>query len=147
VYVPPVYAPVPLNVTGWYVATDLQNGLPAYEIVAVGIGVTVTVAEVKQPVPRVYLMTDVPPETPVTTPPPDIVATPGDKLLQVPPPVALLSVVVDPAHRVVVPVITAGNGFIVSSILSLDWVQGAVGEVAVNINQTIPLVLSFVPGV
>ena len=28
-YVPPAYAPVPINVTGCAVVTDLQNGLPA----------------------------------------------------------------------------------------------------------------------
>jgi hypothetical protein len=42
VYVPPVYAPVPVNVTGCAVTTDLQNGVPAYVILAVGSAVMVT---------------------------------------------------------------------------------------------------------
>jgi hypothetical protein len=41
-YVPPVYAPVPLNVTDCAVPTDLQNGVPAYEMLAVGGAVIVT---------------------------------------------------------------------------------------------------------
>jgi len=39
--VPPVYAPVPLNVTDCAVLTVVQKG-PAYEIVAVGTAVIVT---------------------------------------------------------------------------------------------------------
>jgi len=32
-YVPPVYAPVPVSVTGCAVLIDLQNGVPAYRMV------------------------------------------------------------------------------------------------------------------
>src|SRR5205823_14623134 len=39
--VPPVYAPVPVSVTDCPVPTDLQNGVPAYEMVAVGTAVIV----------------------------------------------------------------------------------------------------------
>ena len=40
--VPPLNAPVPVSVTAWAVATDLQNGVPAYEMFAVGASVIVT---------------------------------------------------------------------------------------------------------
>ena len=43
VKVPPVYTPVPVNVTGCAVATVLQKGVPAYEIVAVGTAVIIIV--------------------------------------------------------------------------------------------------------
>jgi len=59
-------------------------------------------------------MTEVPPETPVTTPPALIVATAGVALLHVPPAVASDNVVVKPMHTLVVPVITAGNGLTVT---------------------------------
>ena len=52
-------------------------------------------------------MIDVPAVTPVTTPPAVIVATAGVALLQVPPAVALLKVVVELTHTLVVPVIAA----------------------------------------
>ena len=42
-----------------------------------------------------------------------MVATAGVALLHVPPAVALLSVVVEPTHTLVVPVMAAGNGLIV----------------------------------
>jgi len=83
-------------------------------VIAAGIGLTVTVLVTKQPVPKVYDITDVPPDTPVITPPAVIVATAGVALLHVPPPVASLKVVVEPAHTVAVPVMAAGNGFTVT---------------------------------
>jgi hypothetical protein len=66
----------------------------------------------------VYDMTEVPGKNPLTTPPPLIVATPGDALFQLPPPVASLSVVVEPTHTIVVPVITAGNGSTVTVVVT-----------------------------
>jgi len=58
-------------------------------------------------------MTELPADTPVTTPPAVIVALAGVALLQVPPAVALLRVVVDPTHTLVVPVMAAGSGLTV----------------------------------
>ena len=63
-------------------------------------------------------MTDAPPVTPVTTPPAVIVATAGVALLHVPPAVALLNVVVEPAHTLVIPVIAAGNGLTVTVVVT-----------------------------
>ena len=40
---PPVYEPVPVKVTDWAVETDVQNELPLYEILAVGVADIVTV--------------------------------------------------------------------------------------------------------
>jgi len=60
-------------------------------------------------------MTEVPPDTPVTTPvPATTVAIAGVALLHVPPAVASANVLVKPMHTVVVPVITAGNGLTVT---------------------------------
>jgi hypothetical protein len=58
-------------------------------------------------------MVDVPPATPVTAPGPNIgtVATPVVPLLQVPPGVVLLRVVIDPWHTTAVPVRALGIGF------------------------------------
>ena len=42
-YVPPVYAPEPVRVTDWVAVTDMQKGVPAYEIVAAGRAVIVMV--------------------------------------------------------------------------------------------------------
>ena len=84
-------------------------------VIAAGSGFTVTVAVTKQPVGKVYEITEVPADTPVTTPVDELtVATAGVALLQVPPAVALLNVVVDPAHSVRVPVIAAGRGLTVT---------------------------------
>ena len=58
-------------------------------------------------------MVEVPAEFAVTTPPPSIDATDGNSLLQVPPVVALVRVVVAPIHAVSVPPIVAGSGLIV----------------------------------
>jgi hypothetical protein len=51
-YVPPVKAPVPVRVTDCAVLTDVQNGVPEYEIVAVGTAVIVydvVVVKTEQP--------------------------------------------------------------------------------------------------
>jgi len=58
-------------------------------------------------------MTELPVDTPVTTPPTVIVAIAGDALLHVPPAVALLNGVVEPTHTLVVPVMAAGSGLTV----------------------------------
>lgn len=57
-------------------------------------------------------MTEVPAETPVTTPDDDpIVAIPGEPLLQVPPPVASASVTADPTHNDAAPNIAEGGEY------------------------------------
>ena len=81
-----------------------------------GNAFTVTVAFTAQPVPNVYDITDVPADTPVTTPPALIVATAGVALLQVPPAVASANTVVKPAQTLNVPVMTAGSGFTVTTV-------------------------------
>ena len=69
------------------------------------IGLTVTTADAVQP-RAVYMIVVVPPAIPVTRPvAAPMVATPGVPLLQAPPAVASLNVVVLPTHTVSVPVI------------------------------------------
>ena len=64
-------------------------------------------------------MVTVPPLTPVTTPvPASIVARAVLLLLQEPPLVALLSVVVAPGHTVKVPVIAATVAFTVNDVIA-----------------------------
>ena len=85
-------------------------------VITAGKGLTVTVVVTKHPVGKVYDITEVPPDTPVTTPvPATTVATAGVALLHVPPAVASASVVVEAWHTVVVPVMTAGNGLTVTA--------------------------------
>jgi len=62
-------------------------------------------------------MVAVPPLTPVTTPEPLTVATDSLLLLHVPPPVALLSVVVASGHTVNVPAMAAGTAIIITDIV------------------------------
>jgi len=63
-------------------------------------------------------MTELPADTPVTTPPAEIVATAGDALLHVPPAVALLRVLVAPTQTLVMPVIAAGSGLTVTVVVT-----------------------------
>jgi hypothetical protein len=92
-------------------------------VIAVGNAFTFIVAVAIQPVAaKVYVIRDVPALTPVATPPPApgpgvIVATPVVALLQVPPGVASLNVVVEPTQTIVVPVIAAGSGFTVTVVV------------------------------
>ncbi len=62
-------------------------------------------------------MVAVPDATPDTIPDVPIVATPVLLLAHVPPLVVDDSVVVDPAHKAVVPVIAAGCAFIVTGVV------------------------------
>jgi hypothetical protein len=76
-----------------------------------GNGFMVTDALAAQPVPSVYTIVVVPAPTPVTIPEEvPTVAVPGRLLVQVPPVVASLRIVVVPGHALSVPVIAAGNG-------------------------------------
>jgi hypothetical protein len=89
--------------------------LPLPVIVA-GAASTVTPRVVKQPVPKVYVITLVPADTPETTPVVPIVATDILLLAQVPPP-GLVSVVVELPQRTAVPVIDNGTGLTVRTLV------------------------------
>jgi hypothetical protein len=79
--------------------------------IVAGNGFTVTTSVTVQPVTgAVYVMVAVPAETPVTMPDVPIVAIPVLPLLQEPPEVVSLSVVVAPWHMVGVPVMAPGSG-------------------------------------
>ena len=64
-------------------------------------------------------MPHVPGETPVTTPAELIVAMEGFPLLHVPPEVASVKTVDDPAATVVVPVMAVGTGFTVNDMVAI----------------------------
>ena len=98
-------------------------GLAVGDVGATGKAVTFTVVvtELVHPVVTVYVMTDEPANTPVTTPPVEIVATDSVPLLHVPPDVAFASVVVPFSQIVVEPVIdvVTDNGLTVSDLLTV----------------------------
>jgi len=88
--------------------------------------VTVFVAVFTQPLTVTeYVIKDVPADTPVTTPEEFIVATPTFPLVQVPPGLVLVSVVVVPEQRVVVPVIVCAVGvpIVTTTFPQADGVQ------------------------
>jgi hypothetical protein len=82
-------------------------------VIAAGKGLTVTTAVAIQPVDNVYVITGVPAAIPLTTPVGNTVASNGSPLLQLPPVLPSLNVVVNPGHTLITPVITDGNGFTV----------------------------------
>jgi len=82
----------------------------------VGNGLTVTIVVAVQPVDNEYVINEVPPSTPVTTPEPFIVATPVLLLVHVPPP-ASLNAVVMPTHTLAVPPI--GDGSALTDIVAV----------------------------
>ena len=89
--------------------------------IAVGVGFTVDVTVLIHPVAIVYVQTHTPFDTPVAIPvAAPIVAIPVLLLLQVPPPVALAKVVVEPVHNVGVPVIAAGLGLMVTTAVIIQ---------------------------
>jgi len=88
-------------------------------VIGAGVGFTVTLAVVIQPVASVYVIVEVPAVAPLVTPEDaPMVATAGDPLLHVPPKDASLSVVTPPGQRVSVPVIDAGSGFTVTTVVT-----------------------------
>ena len=101
-------------------ASDKVNEPPTHvelpPVIAPGSGLTITDVVILHPVlPKVYVIVGVPAETPVTMPVPmPIVAWEVLLLVQRPPVTASVRVVVDPAHTLVVPPITAGNGLTVT---------------------------------
>ena len=88
--------------------------------VIVGFGFTVTVAVTEHPLLSVYVITDVPADTPVTRPVLFTVATPGDAdthgftAAGVPDPV---SCVVNPTHTVKLPVIVGAAVMVTVAVL------------------------------
>jgi hypothetical protein len=90
----------------------------AVPVMLTGAGITVTTLVAIQPVDRRYVMVLVPAATPLTVPVPDpTVAIPVVLLLQVPPPVALARVELAAWQTNVVPVIEAGNGLTVTTVV------------------------------
>jgi hypothetical protein len=97
------------------------------------------VVDSKQPVPKVYLITEVPAETPVTIPvPAPIDAIPGESLLQVPPAVISLRVVSNPVQTSVVPVIKAGLGSTATVIVNAEPAHDPAADVGVTKYSTVP---------
>ena len=88
-------------------------------VIGEGTVLTVTIVEAVQPVEAVYTIVDVPIAAPVTIPVGLIGATVGLLLLQVPPRVASLNVVVVPTHKPVEPVI--GSAPSVTVITLVVW--------------------------
>ena len=108
-------AQVPVAAASVSAAVKPEHTVKVPEILA-GAGLTVTTAEVTQPVDKVYHTVSNPADTPVTTPPPDIVA-PGLLILQVPlPPSA--SAVVDPTHTLNMPEIEEGKALTVTTAVA-----------------------------
>ena len=112
VHVPPLVAS--LKVVVKPAQTD------AVPVIDDGNGFTVATIVVIQPVARVYVIVEVPDDTPVTMPVDEpIVAMPVLPLVHVPPP-ASLSVVVKPAQTTAVPVIEDGNGLTVTTTVAIQ---------------------------
>jgi hypothetical protein len=89
-------------------------------VIAPGSGFTVTTAVIEHPVGAVYVIVVVPASTPVAMPLGLTVATLPVLLAHVPPAVASASVVVRPAHTVIVPVMVAGNGLTVITVVVMQ---------------------------
>ena len=114
----------------------------AVPVIDAGNGLTVTTLAAIQPVARVYVITEVPDATPVTTPVEGLtVAIVEVLLVHVPLPVASLNVVVKPTQTVSVPVIDAGNGLTVTTLVAIQPVARAkvIVEVPDDTPVTIPV--------
>ena len=86
-----------------------------------GNAFTVYTLVAKQPLLRVYVIVAVPALTPVVTPVVlPMLAMPASLLLQVPPPVLLVSVVLKPTHALEVPVMATGTAFTVTPLVALQ---------------------------
>ena len=108
-HVPPVVASCSVAVEPAHTA--------AVPVIAETVALTVSRKVATQPVLRLYFIVVVPADTPVTVPEAEpMVATAVLVLLQVPPEVASLNVVVKPTHTVEVPEIAAGKGLTVTLV-------------------------------
>lgn len=85
-----------------------------------GLPLTVTTFVARQPDANVYDIVAVPADTPVTTPEASIEATTVLLLLHVPLPVTSLSVVVEPAHTLAVPVMADGTALTVTVVVAIQ---------------------------
>jgi len=86
-------------------------------VIGAGIGSTVSVTQVAQPVGNVYVMTGLPDATPVTIPEDEpTVARAVLELVQVPPVRALVRVITEPAQTFIAPAIAA-VGFTVTIVV------------------------------
>jgi hypothetical protein len=90
-------------------------------VIAGGAGFTVTVTLLKQPVVSEYVITAVPDEAPVTTPPDGpTVATIGLPLVHEPPDTESARVIAAPAQTTIGPEMPEGNGFTVSGLVAMQ---------------------------
>ena len=90
-------------------------------VIEPGSGLTVTTVVATQPGDSLYDIVEVPDDNPVTTPVVEpILARLGTLLLQVPPAVISLNVVLDPWQTVIKPVIAAGFGLTVTVSIAIQ---------------------------
>ena len=82
-----------------------------------GAALTVIIVVTVQPVPNEYVISDVPDNTPVTTPVPAIVATVVVPLVHVPPVVPSVKVIVEPAQNEDEAGIADGSPFTVTVVV------------------------------
>ena len=95
-------------------------------VIDAGNGLMVIVTVLIQPVFKVYVITVVPADTPVTIPVADpTLPMPGYPELQVPPVVASLRLMVSPTQTFVGPVMVAGNGLTVTVLITVQPVGNA----------------------
>jgi hypothetical protein len=119
----------------------------AVPVIVPGNANTVTTVVIRQPVLSVYDTVAVPAMLPSISPVAPVTVTLGDGLDHVPPAVVLLSVVVCPTHIVPTPVMAAGSGLMVATVVS----EHVVGSVYVSVvvpastPPSIPEVLPIVP--
>jgi hypothetical protein len=82
----------------------------AVPFIAGGFELTVIMRVIRQPLPTVYVILEVPPAIPVTAPvEEEIFATEGLLLLHVPPLVVLVNVAVAPTQMLAAPIIESGR--------------------------------------
>ena len=113
-HVPPAVASVSV-----VVVPPQRESVP---LIADGNGLTVTIADMLQPVPIVYVICAVPATPPVTTPVLKTTLAVPDPglLLQVPPPGVSLRVVVKPEHTLSVPDMAAGTVLTVTTAVLIQ---------------------------
>lgn len=151
--------PPPGELLSWVVSPEQTDNVP---VIGAGNGLTVTVMEAEQPVASIYVQTVVDVVTtllsadtiPVDDP---IVATEVTLLVHVPPGIASLRLVTDPAQTDVLPVMFAGKGFTVTTTdraqvvgsvyIIVEVPPGAVPVITPNasIGATTALELNHVP--
>ena len=110
-HAPPVVVSCKVTVADW------QTG--ALPVIVAGVVFTVTTCVAWQPpVVILYVMDDVPAATPVTVPSVPTVAFVGVPLIQAPPGVPSVRLVIRPAHTVGVPVIVPAAALTVTTLVA-----------------------------